>query len=741
MQKAELQQVKMQDQPAAQQRGGVVVETPQTEQIAQLEAMIAASPHQAALQKVADEMHNSPRQRVVQDFSEGINNSPLMVVQQMRHEQMFGVAQRLEDKGPLQGKFAAIVPAQLVEAKPNNTGLPDNLKFGIENLSGMSMDNVKVHYNSAQPAQLNALAYAQGSDIHVAPGQEQHLPHEAWHVVQQAQDRVKPTMQMKEGVPVNADKGLEHEADVMGVKALEPAVQLKNLSKEESLLQGKFAPVDLQPPVLQRYRTPAGTTNAGMLISNNEGIIQVDRKNVYAKARSALAAVNSYVTVMGGTTKKGKALQRVTLEWNPQNVPARSHHEKVSEANRDGHFTRSFADCHRSAQTVMGSSSGGEVDTENPVISSAGRREIVPSTTRLEAKGKHLEGAHANRGAYAFFVRAMPAFARILEAEGDEIHTDLIEQLDGISWSELDGEKVAQCWTLYARIMDNDVTSQLFSKSFGVNEFAAPEVGDALTQVNNETERKNAPEGVDLWNFHWAGVIMKDGADYVTLENLSVENEDVLNPSWYFRMYGAGKQSFHTQQSDPSNAGSEHVGKSPLTLGFRNTPKVSEAARGEYAAKEKAAHAQVLVGSATSEHDKAKEELAAAKALHIDPEAAAVAARLALVAAESLVAQAKVKADATTLDLQNLGDAADFAAKKLARDTERMHAKATEDLEYARTVVADPQADANEKYQAACEAAEEASQALDKAVKVAEATAAAVESAKVNTKAKAASAL
>ncbi len=206
MQKAELQQVKMQDQPAAQQRGGVVVETPQTEQIAQLEAMIAASPHQAALQKVADEMHNSPRQRVAQDFSEGINNSPLMVVQQMRHERMFGVAQRLEDKGPLQGKFAAIVPAQLVEAKPNNTGLPDNLKFGIENLSGMSMDNVKVHYNSVQPAQLNALAYAQGSDIHVAPGQEQHLPHEAWHVVQQAQDRVKPTMQMKEGVPVNADR-------------------------------------------------------------------------------------------------------------------------------------------------------------------------------------------------------------------------------------------------------------------------------------------------------------------------------------------------------------------------------------------------------------------------------------------------------------------------------------------------------------------------------------------------------
>ena len=118
-----------------------------------------------------------------------------------------------EEEKLLQGKF----PAQL---KANNTGMPDNLKSGIENLSGMDMSDVKVHYNSSQPAQLNALAYAQGSDIHVGPGQEKHLPHEAWHVVQQRQGRVQPTMQMKESVPVNDDPGLESEADVMGQKAL-----------------------------------------------------------------------------------------------------------------------------------------------------------------------------------------------------------------------------------------------------------------------------------------------------------------------------------------------------------------------------------------------------------------------------------------------------------------------------------------------------------------------------------------
>ena len=105
------------------------------------------------------------------------------------------------------------------QGKPNNTGLPTQLKSGVENLSGFSLDDVKVHYNSDKPAQLQAHAYAQGTDIHVASGQEKHLPHEAWHVVQQKQGRVQATTQMK-GIGVNDDSGLEKEADVMGAKAI-----------------------------------------------------------------------------------------------------------------------------------------------------------------------------------------------------------------------------------------------------------------------------------------------------------------------------------------------------------------------------------------------------------------------------------------------------------------------------------------------------------------------------------------
>lgn len=107
-----------------------------------------------------------------------------------------------------------------VQTKPNKTGLPDTLKSGIENLSGMSMDDVKVHANSSKPAEVGAHAYAQGSDIHLASGQEKHLPHEAWHTVQQKQGRVQPTTEVN-GVAINDSASLESEADLMGSKAMQ----------------------------------------------------------------------------------------------------------------------------------------------------------------------------------------------------------------------------------------------------------------------------------------------------------------------------------------------------------------------------------------------------------------------------------------------------------------------------------------------------------------------------------------
>lgn len=177
---------------------------------------------------------------------QAINSSPRM--------QQAVIHQRAITGSTRAGSIATTEPtddlAAPVQKKENKTGLPDMLKTGVENLSGHSLDDVKVHYNSNKPEQLQAHAYAQGTDIHVAPGREQHLPHEAWHVVQQKQGRVWPTMQLKGQVAVNDSAALEKEADVMGAKAAQasgtlstPALLMKSAAwAKTDMLETKAAP-------------------------------------------------------------------------------------------------------------------------------------------------------------------------------------------------------------------------------------------------------------------------------------------------------------------------------------------------------------------------------------------------------------------------------------------------------------------------------------------------------------------
>lgn len=150
-------------------------------------------------------------QRVGPEEEELLQGKALQRVGPEEEEPMQGKAlQRFEEEPePLQGK-----------AEPAGGGLPGPLRQGIETISGMDLSDVQVHRNSAQPAQVNALAYAQGNEVHLGPGQEHHLPHEAWHVVQQRQGRVQPTVQFA-GTAINDDASLEAEADQMGERALQ----------------------------------------------------------------------------------------------------------------------------------------------------------------------------------------------------------------------------------------------------------------------------------------------------------------------------------------------------------------------------------------------------------------------------------------------------------------------------------------------------------------------------------------
>lgn len=133
------------------------------------------------------------------------------------------------------------------QQQPNLTGIPTQMKLDFERRSGLSFDDVRVHYNSDRPAKIGALAYTQGTQVHIGPGQNQHLGHELGHVVQQKLGMVRPDTRHASGVEMNTDQAMERQADLIGKGAV--------FSGSGETLTSKEAPVQLYGrPVVQAVR-------------------------------------------------------------------------------------------------------------------------------------------------------------------------------------------------------------------------------------------------------------------------------------------------------------------------------------------------------------------------------------------------------------------------------------------------------------------------------------------------------
>ena len=168
----------------------------------------------------------------------------------------------------LSAEMEAILKAWAKEIEPvlekSSQGLPLKLKAGIEKRTGIDMSDVIVHYNSNVPTEKGLLAYTKGNHIYLASGQEKHLPHEAWHVVQQKQGRVNPTLFLqKEKFNINSD--LENEADTMAPK----------IDKESKLPTSNLKKV--RPPQEETIQ-PKLTEGALNVVGEQHSISQEDRK-------------------------------------------------------------------------------------------------------------------------------------------------------------------------------------------------------------------------------------------------------------------------------------------------------------------------------------------------------------------------------------------------------------------------------------------------------------------------------
>ncbi|OJJ14918.1 hypothetical protein BKI52_40910 [marine bacterium AO1-C] len=201
--------------------------------------------------------------------TEASDQSSLVAQKKANPQQAYPTKEK--KKKPIQAKNGngkPITPIQARRGKPlqrksaGSQGLPAQMRTNMESMGGVDLSDVKVHRNSSKPAEIDTKAnsevfqakqapvqqkteaFAQGSDIHLAPGMDKHLAHEAWHVVQQKQGRVQPTTSSG-GVAINDSPQLEKEADDMGAKAMqmkatpESPAQMKSTAPQSNPVQQK----------------------------------------------------------------------------------------------------------------------------------------------------------------------------------------------------------------------------------------------------------------------------------------------------------------------------------------------------------------------------------------------------------------------------------------------------------------------------------------------------------------------
>jgi hypothetical protein len=150
--------------------------------------------------------------------------------------------------------------------------------------------------------------------------------------------------------------------------------------------------------------------------------------------------------------------------------------------------------------------------------------------------------------------------------------------IEGHHYTEAGGKKTLVKITdaLNAKVLYHRlkmVGQEAFDKAAGINHYANPNIGESYTMATEANMPGFKKAGDMTWNFHWAGVVLKDGADNVTLENFAVTEETArdagvaqgkyIDREWNFDMYGTvdakgvvdEDQTFHKEHLDSGTHG------------------------------------------------------------------------------------------------------------------------------------------------------------------------------------------
>lgn len=406
-------------------------------------------------------------------------------------------------------------------ARENRTGIPDGLKHDVEALSGIDLSDVRVHRDSPLPRSIRARAYAQSPDIHLGHGQERHLGHELWHVVQQRQGRVTPTRHCR-GMAINTDPALEHEADVMGARATATlahvpgaAAPAKTSQGASAVLQGYFE-LDLE----DEYEFWHVADDKSLAVLDEDESHQLyAKKGKAATANAALNAVGSGIELIETNTRKDFGFPRMLHKIEARNP----------ENGTRGDAMAIWADCGRTNAIVVGGLAREAVyrDPRSGEETRAGGDPEVMKTAIMKA--------------WLDVATRTAIYSIMGDLWGDMVSAMLLEDDE-----DADQDAVAEAyWTYYNGLdaAERDPIDALL----GINRYAIPEVGQGYTMSSGGDP---VPDMEDhTWNFHWGGVVMTsdDGVDKVVLENYAVGDADAQNERWNFALYGTAKddQTFH----------------------------------------------------------------------------------------------------------------------------------------------------------------------------------------------------
>ena len=454
--------------------------------------------------------------------------------------------------------------------KKNNTGIPDKLKAVIEHFSGFSLDEVKVHYNSEKPAEMGAHAYTEGFDVYIGPGQEKHLAHELWHVVQKMKGEVSETTKVN-GKGVNDQQSLEQEAETKGTMA----------SKITSVPENNQELVEkpLASNVVQRYVEEKVGSDDYRVTEDLSVAVKVGYPNhiLYAKAGKADAANKKLQAVKSGIELEE---QKKTMEFKSggkketltQILP------KNIQNKTEGDNMEIWADCGKSAGVVVGGTKR-KAEYEDPSTgNTTTTKKGSPGSMKAEIMNKLYEdwltkpdtevSAEEKKAIKAAVAAAKPYYdeaQKHLKEAAKYKKTDKSKYKDFVKKYRASLKKYAETTMTFYNSLPEDRRNKIDAQ-LKINKSADPEVGQGYTM---STGGEKYAGGKSTWNFHWAGVIMEgdDKKDNITLENYSVGNPSVENEDWDIAMYGTSKkgQTFHEQHHD-----TKQHGKMPTTLVIEN---------------------------------------------------------------------------------------------------------------------------------------------------------------------------